>query len=218
MEKRIEGRKVGLTRADFITVRDLIPTTIYFVIMFLVRIVFEGVSSFHPILYACAPIFTAIFAAPIYMLFLAKVPKFGGVMFNAMICSILYLIMGGTYLALIFWIFIGAMSELVRIVFRNKRKFANILSYGIYVMAGAGSICFPFYVFGEEYLQYMLDFGMEAEYVEMLSQLFMGWMLPVLLVVSFVVGIIAGAVGLSLFKKQFVASGMISNLDDEDYE
>ena len=114
-----------------------------------------------------------------FMLFLTKVKKFGMIWIMSIIIGIFMILTGMAHYALIVGFFTGLIAELIY-------KSGN---------------------YAEAYWATRQSFG--EEYITTLNSLMPMWLCPVLLIASFVFGIIGGMFGKALLKKHFKKAGIV---------
>lgn len=94
-------------------IKDLVTigvfTVIYFVLMFA-----SGMIGIVPILYLAYPTLAGIITGIVIMLFMAKVQKSWGLFILGLICSLVAIAMGNTYVILIHAVISMAIAELLR--------------------------------------------------------------------------------------------------------
>ena len=104
-------------------IKDLVTigvfTVIYFVLMFA-----SGMIGIVPILYLAYPTLAGIITGIVIMLFMAKVQKSWGLFILGLICSLLAIAMGNTYVILIHAVISMAIAEL----FKKKKENINHLN------------------------------------------------------------------------------------------
>lgn len=94
-------------------IKDLVTigvfTVIYFVLMFA-----SGMIGIVPILYLAYPTLAGIITGIVIMLFMTKVQKSWGLFILGLICSLVVIAMGNTYVILIHAVISMAIAELLR--------------------------------------------------------------------------------------------------------
>lgn len=203
--------KKKLSKEDFVSTRDLIPTAIYLVLMVVVMLVIQMVASISPWIYVFAPIITGVITTPIFMLWMLKVQKIGTCTIHAAIVGIVYFIAGGSWVCPVVWLPMGIIMDAVRYVLKGKDRASCTITYGIYLLTGVIATYLPVFILGDALLSIFKEM-MEAEFYAALVPLFSVELFTILAVVSFVVGAVLGLIGYNVFKKKFVRAGLV----DED--
>ena len=112
-------------------IKDLVTigvfTVIYFVLMFL-----SGMIGIVPILYLAYPTVAGIITGIVIMLFMAKVQKPGGLFILGLICSLIVIAMGNTYVILVHALISMAIAEIIRKTGGYKSFKYNMLSFAIF--------------------------------------------------------------------------------------
>ena len=112
-------------------IKDLVTigvfTVIYFVLMFL-----SGMIGIVPILYLAYPTVAGIITGIVIMLFMAKVQKPGGLFILGLICSLIVIAMGNTYVILVHALISMVIAEIIRKTGGYKSFKYNMLSFAIF--------------------------------------------------------------------------------------
>lgn len=177
-----------------------IYSAIYFAIVFVVAML-GYIPIMMPMLCVLVPIITGI---P-FMLFLTKVRKFGMIWIMSIIMGILMLLTGMAHYTLILSIFTGLFAELVYKSGAYKSSTKAVLTCGTFSMWVFGNFI-PLFFNREAYWAARQSFG--TEYITTLNSLMPMWLCPVLLIASFVCGILGGLLGKALLKKHFKKAGI----------
>lgn len=187
-----------LSGKDLITIG--IYTAMYFVIVFAVAML-GLIPIFMPLLTVIVPILGGI---P-FMLFLTKVKKPGMVFLMTMILGILMQLTGMSYYALLVGLFSGTAAELILKKGNYASGKCSILASGVFSIWVWGNFI-PIFTNIEKYFSTRQNFG--QEYKNALTALMPTWMCPVLLLTSFVCGIVGGLIGRKILNKHFVKAGI----------
>lgn len=192
--------------SDKLEGKDLINigifTAIYFVITFVVAMI-GYIPIFMPLLCVIVPIMGGV---P-YMLFLTKVKKFGMVFIMSIIMGILMLLTGMGYWAIITASVSGLIAENILKNGKYKSPGKAILTSGVFSTWVWGNFI-PMFINRDMYFSNLATRGYGQEYADALANCMPYWMLPALLIASFVSGIIGGLLGKTLLKKHFKKAGI----------
>lgn len=171
-------------------------------------LMFAGVTvlGFIPLLYLCAPLILALILGPVYMLYVAKVPKRGAILILAVLVGLLTSI-GGLWQAGVWSLALGIIAELIvgSGAYQSKRRY--LISYVIFACTNMG----PFWllVFAKQaFLDSTLGYY-GTEYVATLDALTPSWIIFVLLGLALVGGILGGLFGQKLIAKHFKKAGIV---------
>lgn len=176
-------------------------TAIYFVIVFAVAML-----GYMPIFMPLLCVFVPIVGGIPFMLFLTKVKKFGMILIMSIIMGILMLLTGMGYYSIIVGAISGLIAELIYKSGNYKSSSKAILTSGVFSIWCWGNFI-PLFTNIEKYFSTRQDFG--QEYIDTLTRLMPTWMCPVLLITTFLCGLIGGVVGKALLKKHFVKAGIV---------
>jgi energy-coupling factor transport system substrate-specific component len=175
-------------------------TAIYFVVMGAGAIL-GVIPIFMPLNCATVPIVGGI---P-FILFLTRVRKFGMIFIMSILLGILLLLTGMGYYPLLVGIVSGLIAEFVYKSGEYKSASKAVLTSGVYSFMIWGNMIL-LHTNKDAYFTTRQNFG--QEYIDTLTNLTPVWMLPVLLIVTFVCGLIGGLLGRVLLKKHFAKAGI----------
>jgi energy-coupling factor transport system substrate-specific component len=192
--------------ANKLTGKDLINigiyTAIYFAIMMLV-----GWLGFLPVFIPLLAVLVPLFGGILFMLFVAKIKKFGMVLIMGILIGIVMLLGGMGYWALPTGAIAGLLAELLLKAGNYQSKGKSVLACGSFSMWVFGNFV-PFYIGRGAYLAELTErFG--TEYATTVADYMPGWMLPVLLAASFAFGLLGGLLGKVVCKRHFERAGIV---------
>lgn len=178
-----------------------IYTVLYFVIMMLVAWL-GYIPIFIPLLVVLVPFVGGI---P-FMLFLTKVKKFGMVLIMGILIGICMLLTGMGYWALPIGAITGLITEFILKSGGYKSARNSVFGYGVFSIWIFGNFM-PFFVGSESYYAILTErFG--QAYTNTLSAYLPMWIIPILIIASFVFGILGGLLGKAICKKHFKRAGI----------
>ncbi len=177
-----------------------IYSAIYFIIVFAVAML-----GFIPIMMPMLCIFVPLLAGIPFMLFLTKVKKFGMIWIMSIIMGILMLLTGMAQYALIIGFFTGLIADLIYKSGNYQSASKAVLTCGVFSIWVFGNFI-PIFFDKEAYWSTRQSFG--EEYITTLNQITPAWLSPILLVATFVCGIIGGLIGRAVLKKHFEKAGI----------
>jgi energy-coupling factor transport system substrate-specific component len=189
----------NLNTKDLITTG--IFTAIYFVVLFAC-----GMLGFIPILFILLPFIAPIVTGIPFMLFLTKVKKIGMVTIMGLLLGLIMFLTGHTFIPIITGLVFGLIADLI---FKagNYQNFKNsVLGYAVFSISVVGYMI-PMWVMRDSYFEYIRS-SMGTEYVNTVMALTPDWMLFVVILVSFIAGIIGALLGKSLLEKHFKRAGI----------
>lgn len=175
-------------------------TAIYFVIVVAVAML-GFIPVFLPLLSVIAPVLGGIPC----MLFLTKVKKPGMILIMSIIMGIMMILTGMGYYALLVGIVSGIVAELIYKSGNYASASKAVLTYGVFSIWIWGNY-FLFYFNQEKFFAAKESFG--QAYKDTILKIMPDWLFPVLLVSTFVFGIIGGLLGKKMLKKHFERAGL----------
>ena len=193
MSKQETGNK--LNGRDFINIG--IYAAIYFVIVMAL-----AMTGLIPIFLILLSSMVGIIGGIPFMLFLTKVKKPGMILIMSLIMGILMFLTGMTWVPIPFSIVTGAIAELVYWNGRYKSMRSAILTFPLW---SCGNYL-PLFLQKAEYFADRTSYG--QEYIDTVVKLTPNWMYFVLLIATFICGIIGGFIGKALLKKHFERAGI----------
>lgn len=199
-----------MNRNKNIQMKDLISigvyTAMYFILVaigaiFVVFIV-PGYS------YVFIPVIAALLSGTIFMLLVAKVPRFGAITIMGSIMGIFFFIMGRFPGALLICIGIAFLADVIAYLFRYKSKKGLLGSYVVFSFSNIGPVI-PLFLFPNIYIDQMVGLGRDTSYIQNafadISQTTF-----ILLVSGIIIAAIAGGLfGQRMMKKHFKKAGIV---------
>ena len=192
MDKKLQAK-------DLINVG--IFTAIYFVIFF-AGMMLGYIPIFIPLLGFVCPILCGI---P-FMLYLTKVKKIGMVSLSGIILGLLNLLIGSGVLVLVFGVVFGIVADLIMKAGKYSSWKCTLLGNGVFSLWIMGFVSRMFLTRTEFFESLISGYG--QEYVNTLMSYTPNWMNPVLLVVTFIGGILGALLGKAVLKKHFEKAGI----------
>lgn len=188
-------------------IKDLVTigvfTVIYFVLMFL-----SGMIGIVPILYLAYPTVAGIITGIVIMLFMAKVQKPGGLFILGLICSLIVIAMGNTYVILVHALISMAIAEIIRKTGGYKSFKYNMLSFAVFNTWICGFLM-QVLLAKDKVIEIAETRGMGYAYIMKLIAL-LNFSSMILVYIGAIVGGIIGAyIGKAFLKKHFEKAGII---------
>ncbi len=194
MNNKLQGK-------DFINIG--IFTAIYFVI-----IMAAGMLGVIPIFIPLLSVIVPLLGGIPMMLYFSKVKKFGMITIQGFLSGILMMIGGMGYWCVGTFLVAALICDLMLKADGYKNAKKSIVAYGIYAMSVIGAFI-PIILTRDSYHEMLATEGFGVEYADTLMSYMPNWILPVLLVASFICGIIGGFIGQKMFKKHFERAGIV---------
>ena len=188
-------------------IKDLVTigvfTVIYFVLMFL-----SGMIGIVPILYLAYPTVAGVITSIVIMLFMAKVQKPGGLFILGLICSLIVIAMGNTYVILVHALISMAIAEIIRKTGGYKSFKYNMLSFAIFNTWICGFLM-QVLLAKDKVIEIAETRGMGYAYIMKLIALLNLSSMILVYIGAIVGGIIGAYIGKAFLKKHFEKAGII---------
>ncbi|MCR5666633.1 MAG: MptD family putative ECF transporter S component [Eubacterium sp.] len=186
--------------------KDLITIGIYSVIYIVLMSAF-GALGFIPVFIPLTAVFCPLIGGIPFMLFVTKAKKFGMTTIMGTLLGIIMFVMGMGYWIALIGFLTGLIADLTMRSGHYQSMKLSILACGLFSMWDFGNLM-PFFVGRGAYLaQLQENYG--TEYVNTLSAYMPMWMMPLLLIATFVFGILGGLLGRAICKKHFERAGIV---------
>lgn len=188
-------------------IKDLVTigvfTVIYFVLMFI-----SGMIGIVPILYLAYPTVAGIITGIVIMLFMAKVQKPGGLFILGLICSLIVIAMGNTYVILVHALISMVIAEIIRKTGGYKSFKYNMLSFAIFNTWICGFLM-QVLLAKDKVIEIAETRGMGYAYIMKLIALLNLSSMILVYIGAIVGGIIGAYIGKAFLKKHFEKAGII---------
>ncbi|MBR1931301.1 MAG: MptD family putative ECF transporter S component [Lachnospiraceae bacterium] len=185
--------------------RDLINVGIYSAIYFVIVMAF-AMTGLIPIFLMLLSSMVAFFGGIPFMLFLTKVKKPGMIFIMSVIMGVLVFVTGMTYMPVIVSVITGIIAELVYRSGSYQSMSKAILTAGVFPLWAVGNYL-PLFLQREQYFAQRESYG--QEYADAVMRLTPNWMMIVLVLATFLCGILGGLLGRFLLKKHFKKAGIV---------
>ncbi len=184
--------------------KDLINVGIYAAI-YCVVVMMVAMLGYIPIMLPLLVVFCPLVGSIPMMLFMTKVKKFGMVTLMGTIIGLFLWITGMGYWPFIFGVVCGFMTDLLDKSGNYQSAVKTVIGNGIFHITLFANMI-PLYINIDDYFSTRQDFG--QEYITSLTNIMQPWTAPVLLIASFVCGVIGAIIGQKLLKKHFAKAGI----------
>lgn len=194
-------------KTEKLRIKDLVTigvfTVIYFVLMFA-----SGMIGIVPILYLAYPTLAGIITGIVVMLFMAKVQKPWGLFILGLICSLIVIAMGNTYVIVIHAVISMVIAELLRKKGEYKSFKYNMLSFAVFNTWVCGFLM-QILLAKDKVIEFAETKGMGHDYIMKLIAL-LNYRSMILVYIGAIVGGVLGAyVGKVFLKKHFEKAGIV---------
>jgi len=190
-----------------LVIKDLVTigvfTVIYFVLFFV-----AGMVGIVPILYLAYPTLAGLITGIVVMLFMAKVQKPWGLFLLGLICSLIVIAMGNTYIIVIHAVISMVIAELLRKKGEYKSFKYNMLSFAVFNTWICGFLM-QILLAKDKVIELAETRGMGHDYIMKLITL-LNFRNMILVYIGAIVGGILGAyIGKVFLKKHFEKAGIV---------
>jgi len=194
-------------KTEKLRIKDLVTigvfTVIYFVLFFV-----AGMVGIVPILYLAYPTLAGLITGIVVMLFMAKVQKPWGLFLLGLICSLIVIAMGNTYIIVIHAVISMVIAELLRKKGEYKSFKYNMLSFAVFNTWICGFLM-QILLAKDKVIELAETRGMGHDYIMKLITL-LNFRSMILVYIGAIVGGILGAyVGKVFLKKHFEKAGIV---------
>lgn len=199
-----------MSKKKKIQIKDLVTigvyTALYFIMVaisaLLVIFIIPGYS------YVFIPVISALLSGTIFMLMVAKVPRFGAITIMGSIMGIFFFIMGRFPGALFICIVIAFIADGIAYLMRYKNKKGLLLSYLIFSFSTIGPVI-PMFIFPTVYINQLIEVGHDASYIEGAFNNISQNTLSVLIGGIIAAAIVGGLFGQKMMNKHFEKAGIV---------
>ena len=194
-------------KTEKLRIKDLVTigvfTVIYFVLFFV-----AGMVGMVPILYLAYPALAGIITGIVIMLFMAKVQKPWGLFILGLICGLIVVAMGNTYVILAHVVISMVIAELLRKKGEYRYFKYNMLSFAIFNTWICGFLM-QILLAKDKVIELAETRGMGHDYIMKLITL-LNFRSMILVYIGAIVGGILGAyIGKVFLKKHFEKAGIV---------
>lgn len=200
----LTSKKKNIQMKDLISIG--VYTAIYFIICAisaaLTVLIIPGYS------YAFIPVITALLSGTIYMLMVAKVPKFGAISIMGSIMGIFFFIVGRFPGATPIAIVVSILADLIAYGFKYRNKIGILFSYIVFSFSLIGPVV-PMIFFPTYYMDQLIEQGRDMNYIEGVFSSVSENTMIILTVLILVMSIVGGIFGQRMMKKHFVKAGIV---------
>ena len=191
-----------------ITSKDLINIGVFSAIYIVVNVIISG-FVITPILQFVMMPAMALLCGPIYMLYIAKVGKFGAILITGLLFSALVglLVYGNVYCFLVNMLFF-IIAELIAFSGKYKNKKLNAISYIFAVSSAIAEAGLP-WVSGKYFYNLSIQSGYTVEWAEGVDKLATPLNLVIMILAVIICALFSIAFSSKMFKKHFKKAGIV---------
>lgn len=192
-----------------IQVKDLISVSIYTVMYYIMVAISNVVLFIIPgYSYGFIPIVAALLSGTVFMLMVAKIPKFGAITIMGTVLGINFFLMGRFPGSLIFSFVVALIADIFAYLFKYKSKKALLGSYVIFSYGLVGP-ALPMFLFPNMYVNHLVEQGHDAAYIENAFSSISQSTFFIIIFGVLVAAIIGGLFGQRMIKKHFEKAGIV---------
>lgn len=197
-------------KSTSIQLKDLIAVGVYTALYF----VMVAIAAMPVVLllpgysYVFIPVSAALLTGTIFMLMVAKVPRFGAITIMGSIMGIFFFIMGRFPGALVICVLIALLSDLLAYFFKYKSKKGLLASFIVFSYSTIGPVI-PLFLFPNLYVSELAEVGKDATYIQNIFSSISQNTFYLLIVGIFVAAIIGGLFGQRMMNKHFKKAGIV---------
>ena len=188
--------------------KDLINIGIFSAIYIALSVIISG-FVITPILQLLMLPAMALLCGPIYMLYIAKVGKFGAILITGLLFSALVglLVYGNVFCFLVNMLFF-IIAEIIAFLGKYKNKKLNAISYIFAVSSAIAEAGLP-WVAGEYFYNLSVESGYSVEWAEGVDKLATPLNLVIMIALIIICALISVAFSNKMFKKHFKKAGIV---------
>ncbi|MGC4020364.1 MAG: MptD family putative ECF transporter S component [Muricomes sp.] len=196
------------TKTNKLQGRELITIGVFSAIYLVIVTIIGGICMPVPPLYLLMPAIIALLNGTVYMLFLAKVQRHGGIFILSLMPAILLMAMGHMWTILASCVLCGILAEAITGVGKFKSFRWNTIGYCVFSLNMIGAFI-PIWVMREFFFADTLSRGMSAEFVDTLRRMTPLWVLFAMAAMMVIAAVLGAFIGKGLLKKHFVKAGIV---------
>lgn len=197
-------------KKNSIQIKDLISvgvyTALYFIMVAISALIVVFIIPGYS--YVFIPIISALLTGTIFMLMVAKVPRFGAITIMGSIMGIFFFIMGRFPGALVICILIALIADLIALVFKYKSRIGLMLSYLIFSFSTIGPVI-PLFIFPNVYVDELISVGKDEAYIASAFANISQNTFYILIIGIILASIVGGIFGQNMMKKHFEKAGIV---------
>ncbi|UNK17240.1 MptD family putative ECF transporter S component [Paenibacillus sp. N3/727] len=201
-------RQAGQKQA--LSIKDLIITGVFSALFFMFMMIGAAFFAPNPVLTFLMPAGAALLTGPIYLLMIAKVPRFGPILILGIILAMITFVTGMYWLWSLTCVLLAVIGELIASIGKYKSMNANVISYIIFSLHPMGSYIMLWFN-QQAYREYLVGQGTEQAYMDTMLSTAQSWMLPAMIVGTMLCAWISALLGKRLLRKQFEKSGVLAD-------
>ena len=199
-----------MNKTNKLEVKDFISIGVYTALYFvMVTIATFGSAALLPgFNNIVLPAISALISGCVYMLMVAKVPKFGGITVMGLVMGMFFFSSGHFVVSFAANIVCGILADIICKLSNYKSKKAIMLSYIVFSYGLTGPIL-PLWFMKDAYMAKLEARGKNAQYINDLFANINTGTFVICIVLILVCAILGGLFGLKMLKKHFEKAGIV---------
>lgn len=194
------------TERQSLNTKDLINIGIYTALYFVMYFV-AGIMGFIPVLMLVVPFATALVAGIPFMLYLTKVKKPGMLVISSLILSILMVVTGHYWWAIVTALVTSFIAEWILRKGNYQSIRHSIGAYVVFALWGVGAIA-PLFFDRENYFSTIRE-SYGEQYADRLLAITPSWVFYIMIVMVIVGAFLGALLGVKILKKHFKKAGIL---------
>lgn len=189
--------------------RDFISVGIFSLIYTVVAFVIGGIVQMTPVTFPFMPPIVALFTGPIFMLYVAKIPKRWALTILGIIGGILLFITGMFWVMSVFFLIFGFLADLICTSAQFKSFGRNLVAYCVMALSPMGAYI-PMAVMPSQFDSFMKNKGDFEAFSDVIHSIGANWWaIPLIVFATIICAVIGGLIGRKLLKKHFEKAGIV---------
>lgn len=197
------GTSGKMKAKDFITLG--IFTVLFFVVVMVC--IFASAATVVTFTFGCA--IAALPGGVIYMLMRAKVPKAGSILLSGVVIGLIEFLIGAGWAVAAGFIVGAVLAELLSRAGQYKNFWLNAIGYSVYMSCFALGTYLPMVIMARYVDDMSTSNGVDSAYLTELHNRMDGKMVVVIVLVTFLSGIVGAWIARGMFKKHLEKAGII---------
>lgn len=197
----------SVSRKEGLVMKDFIVTGVFGALLLMCAGLGGFPFAINPALTFYFPVGAALLPGPVYMLYLAKVKKRGGVTIVGVVIALLVLLTGMHWGMAVTSVICSVLADVVAGIHSYQNKMTNLISYVLYSFGTTGSYI-VFFINAKAWAGFMMKNGTTQEYIATMEQIAAGGVVIQMFLGTALVAVLSGLVGNTLLRKQFEKAGV----------
>lgn len=200
-----QSKSTKFATKDFIVIGVL--SAVFFVVYMIISML---TAMINPIAHVFSPAVGGVTCGIIYLLMISKSPKKGVFTISSIVVMLLFQLLRNGYLPWVISVIVSAIvADLICIPSGYKNFKAIAASYGTIMVGQAFGNVMPVVFFAEKFKKDFLSRGVDPLFMDTMINFIKGPIAIVIMIVSFLAGIIGMLIAKKLLNKHFKKAGIV---------